>query len=334
MGFISLLELEPTTISRDLKGKFLLLYGMPKVGKTSLSSKFPKNLLLATEVGYNALSSVYKVNIDTWSTFLRYLKELEKDAVKEKYETVTIDTITILWDLCEKFICSQNGVDTLSEIPWGRGFDLCEKQFGEALRRITLIGYGLILTAHSETKSKKVIGEDGKEYSEDYTQPALNKRAMKIVNPIVDVIGYIRVEFDKDGNSIRNVYTRSTSEVMAGSRFPYLDPVIPFGYSHLVNSMTDAIIKQQDDDGAILSDDTRWDNETKSKSRPFEEAMEEARILFMKFVDANNEVALDQVAKSIEQWFGNETVRLRDTTPAQQDLLENVILDMQEIAKA
>ena len=79
MGFISLLELEPTTISRDLKGKFLLLYGMPKVGKTSLSSKFPKNLLLATEVGYNALSSVYKVNIDTWSTFLRYLKELEKD---------------------------------------------------------------------------------------------------------------------------------------------------------------------------------------------------------------------------------------------------------------
>ena len=44
---IDLLNLQPTVISRDLKGKYILIYGKPKTGKTTLASKFPKNLLLA-----------------------------------------------------------------------------------------------------------------------------------------------------------------------------------------------------------------------------------------------------------------------------------------------
>lgn len=44
---IDLLNLEPTKISRDLKGKYVLIYAQPKAGKTSLAVQFPKNLLLA-----------------------------------------------------------------------------------------------------------------------------------------------------------------------------------------------------------------------------------------------------------------------------------------------
>lgn len=51
MGFVSLSELQPTKISRDLKGKYVLLYGRAKAGKTSLAANFPRNLLLATEIG-------------------------------------------------------------------------------------------------------------------------------------------------------------------------------------------------------------------------------------------------------------------------------------------
>ena len=43
---IDILNIQPTTISRDLKGKYLCLYGQPKVGKTSFAAQAPNNLLL------------------------------------------------------------------------------------------------------------------------------------------------------------------------------------------------------------------------------------------------------------------------------------------------
>jgi DNA replication protein DnaC len=35
---INLMELQPQRISRSLKGKFVFLYGLPGVGKTTLAS--------------------------------------------------------------------------------------------------------------------------------------------------------------------------------------------------------------------------------------------------------------------------------------------------------
>jgi hypothetical protein len=51
MGKIDILSLEPTTISRDLKNKYMLVYSLPKVGKTSFAAQFPRNLMLAFEKG-------------------------------------------------------------------------------------------------------------------------------------------------------------------------------------------------------------------------------------------------------------------------------------------
>lgn len=38
MANIDLLALEPQQISRNLKGKFMMFYGLPGIGKTSLAS--------------------------------------------------------------------------------------------------------------------------------------------------------------------------------------------------------------------------------------------------------------------------------------------------------
>lgn len=51
MAGIDILNIEPTTISRDLKNKFVLIYSLPKVGKTSFAAQFPKNLMLMAEKG-------------------------------------------------------------------------------------------------------------------------------------------------------------------------------------------------------------------------------------------------------------------------------------------
>lgn len=45
MANIDLLNLQPQQISKDLRGKFMLLYGLPKAGKTTLASELDKVLI-------------------------------------------------------------------------------------------------------------------------------------------------------------------------------------------------------------------------------------------------------------------------------------------------
>lgn len=81
-----------------------------KSGKTTAAAQFPKALLCAFEQGYNAIGGVMAAPIDKWATFKQILRQLEKPEAKEMYDTIIIDTISIAWDLCEQFICQQNGV--------------------------------------------------------------------------------------------------------------------------------------------------------------------------------------------------------------------------------
>ena len=116
---IDILNLQPTTISRDLKGKYVLIYSVPKAGKTSLACQFPKNLLLAFEKGYNAIAGAKVVDINKWSDLKLVIRQLSKPEAREMYDTITIDTVSIAWDLCEQFVCAQAGVQKIADIPWG-----------------------------------------------------------------------------------------------------------------------------------------------------------------------------------------------------------------------
>ena len=89
---IDLLSLEPQRISRDLKGKYILLYGLPGVGKTSLASEFKNVLIAGFEMGTNALNNVYVQPIKTWKDWRDMVKQLcTKDALKDKFDSIAID---------------------------------------------------------------------------------------------------------------------------------------------------------------------------------------------------------------------------------------------------
>ena len=152
---IDILSLKPTTISRDLKGKFVCIYSLPKVGKTSMACQFPKNLLLGFEHGWNAIAGAKAVDITKWADYKQVLRQLEQPAAREMYDTITIDTVGLAWQMCEDFVCAQNGVQKISDIPWGGGYTACKKEFENCLRKITQLGYGLVIIAHVERRIEK-----------------------------------------------------------------------------------------------------------------------------------------------------------------------------------
>lgn len=117
---ISIFEIQPSVIDRSLSGKYILLYSKPKIGKTSFAAQLKKNLFLATEIGYNAINGITALPISKWTDIKMAVKQLKDPKAKELYETVTIDTISLAADLCEKFVCSREGVTKVNEIPYGQ----------------------------------------------------------------------------------------------------------------------------------------------------------------------------------------------------------------------
>jgi hypothetical protein len=75
-----------------------------------MACQFPKNLLCAFEKGYNAIAGVKPIDITKWSDFKLVLRQLEKPEARELYDTVTLDTVGVAWEMCEQFVCAQNGV--------------------------------------------------------------------------------------------------------------------------------------------------------------------------------------------------------------------------------
>ena len=320
---IDILSIEPTVISRDLKGKYLLLYGKPKTGKTTMASRFPKNLLIAFEKGYNAIDGIKAVDVNKWSEFRQVLRQLEKPEAREMYDTITIDTTTIAYEMCEQFVCSQNGVQSIRDIPWGQGWTLAKKEFESCLRKITMLGYGLVLISHIETRKEKTADDSEIEI----LAPSMPKRCYEVVNQIVDIIGYIATEWDDDGNSHRWLYTRQTPTVMAGSRFPYLAPKIKLGYQELVDAINEAIDKQRDLDGATVVDKVEKKQE---EELSFSEIRDEASKIWAKLVNENPENA-EKILKKVEMIFGRK-LKLSEITEDQKEPFFLVLLEMRDMA--
>lgn len=83
----------PTEASKpvtELGKQTILLYGSPKLGKSSFASKAPGSLFLECEPGLNHLE-VYKVPTYSWEAFLEACKLVAKG--DHNFKTIVIDTV-------------------------------------------------------------------------------------------------------------------------------------------------------------------------------------------------------------------------------------------------
>ena len=328
---LDIFSLEPSKISRDLKGKYILIYGQPKTGKSTFGSQLPRGLFLNFEQGTNALAGIRSVPILRWSDFKKVLSQLRKPQAREMYDTIVVDTASIAWQLCEKYVCQREGVESIREIPWGQGWGMLRNEFAECWREITLLGFGILFIAHSKEKPTEMQDEDGNTITA--VAPDLPNQCYTIINSIVDIIGYLQVQLNNDGTSVRFLYTRSTPTVFAGSRYQYLAPKIKFGYQELVDAIGNAIDMAVERDGAQVTDHTEI---AQIKDRPFPEIMDEAKTIWMTYLnntatDEEKDQHLNIMRDIIRKVFGTEDFKLSQAVPSQADLLELFISEMKDL---
>lgn len=336
MADIDIFSLKPPEISRSLKGKYLLIYGAPKIGKTSFACQCDRALVCAFELGTNAIpnQTIRVQPIQKWLDFKKVVKQLHQPQAKEKFDTVVIDTIGIAASACETYVCQQLGVETLKAAAWGAGYTKFKKELSETLREITMLGFGLIIVAHSKNIS---TGEEDAEGNTIYkVGPDIPNMAANIVNALVDIIGYIGVEdYDpvtKRGN--RFLYTTDSPTITAGSRYGYLAPRIPFGYKQLVDAISDAIDKDIAENGGQATNALPSYLTSKETKRDFADVMEDAKIEFERLVGEDNPDAdtnYAKIQKIIATYFGTSDFRLSEATEDQQDLLEAALADMKAL---
>jgi hypothetical protein len=301
MADIDIFSIQPHQVSRDLRGYSVFFYGGWKTGKTTIASKFPNALLLAFEKGYNALAGVRPQPINSWAEFKKVLRQLKEARAKEMFETIIVDTADIAYDYCTKYICDNAqrsdggyGVDSISDIPFGKGYGMVEKEFDTALRSIVQMDYGLVIISHETDKT--FTDEAGNQYNK--IVPTLDKRANNICARMCDIVGYSRAVTDKDGNLSTKLFMRGTPRYEAGSRFKYTPDFIDFSYENLVNAIATAIDKQAEEDGAQYFTDTRKNAyEDTTKDLNFDELMKGCNDLIKEMIGNNS----DEVFKEFYQ---------------------------------
>ena len=249
---INIMDVQPHKVSSDMRGYSVFFFGDPKAGKTTIATKFPKHLLLGFEKGWSAIPGAMALPINNWAEFKQVLIQLNNEAAKEKYETIIIDTADIAYDYCTKYVCNQNDVDTVADIPYGKGYSLISSEFDSSLRKILQMNYGLVIISHSTDKTFK--DEKGIEFNK--IVPTLDKRANNIVSRLCDIIGYARAFEKPDGSITTKLFMRGTPRFEAGSRFKYTPTHIDFSYKNLVNAIGEAIDKQMEEEGEELFTDT------------------------------------------------------------------------------
>lgn len=220
---------EPKVSISDLT---VLLYGSPKVGKSTFCSKLPNALFLATEPGLKSLS-VYDVDITCWQDMLEACGDIYRG--DHNYQTVIIDTIDNAYRMCVEHVCKKNNVAYEGDLPYGKGYALVTTEFHRVITKLAQLPYGLWMVSHAKTTE---VESRTAKYTK--TVPTLHDRARNIVVAMSDLILYASMDERMVAGALvqnRVIYTKPNLYHEAGDRTGRLPEQMSMNYADFAQAL-------------------------------------------------------------------------------------------------
>ena len=214
--------------------KNMVIYGPPKIGKTTMLSKLDNCLIIDLEDGSDMVDAL-KVKVNN----LGMLATIGKEIIQEQrpYKYVAIDTISKLEEWCEvegkriymktpmgkNFEQKNPGASVLS-LPNGAGYLYLRIAFKQWIDRLNLLADHVILVGHLKDK---MLEKKGKEVA--VKDLDLTGKIKQITCAGADAIGYIFRE-----NEQTMISFNSLDDVTAGSRCDHLKgQTMPFEWNKI-----------------------------------------------------------------------------------------------------
>ena len=196
----------------SINPNILLLYGAPKVGKTTMLSMLDDCLILDTEKGSRMIEGYIK-EVNTRDELLETLLEI-KDSKDVSYKYIALDTIDKIADWAEKRVCEEEGVKAIADLAFGKGYGMVREKvsktvdaFKEITEHLIIIGHRKV--AYAVTEGNPIVIPESLD---------LTGKLKNIIMSAADAIGYVY----RDENEKLMVSFKANNAIEAGSRCPHL----------------------------------------------------------------------------------------------------------------
>jgi hypothetical protein len=266
MAVGNLMELTPHVIDPSLNGKIFWFYGEPSTRKTSVATKFPGELLLATENGYKFINGVIAQRISSWGEVKQVFRQLKNPEVQERFKTIVFDRADTLYDYCKQYICSIKGISDLGELAYSAGYTAAKKEFNSIIKGIESLGYGMVFITHDIVDMEKQTKQD------------LENNAAKVLRGYADFTFLLKKETRDEVDTVIAYSQRNESDTKTRAR--YFTSSFEFTYENLEKELRNAIEKQIQMEGIEVQIRERQVEQT----RTFEEVKESVIKLYTHFV--------------------------------------------------
>lgn len=216
--------------------KTYLIYGAPKVGKTTTIANIGDNthkvIFFATEPGHKFVEVYKYTNADgsdpsQWLHFLEFAKEIL--TTQHDFSCIAIDIVDELFNWCSDYVNKKAGITHESDAGFGKGYAAIRKEFFRPIQALTAKGIGIVFMSHEKTSEKELNRR-----KLTYTDTTLPGTAAKLINGLSDYILY----FGNDGDGNRYIRTKGTEHINAGDRSGKMPELIKMDAKELVKYLS------------------------------------------------------------------------------------------------